>query len=288
MRGIRHPIYFYSNRTRHVPFISQLLEHPSLLAYFSGANNYTWLQFRNGDRRLLAKPLTYFEERLPAFVRIHKTALINPACVASVHHPLRAKAPGTVRMQDGNELPVSRRRWNDVLRVLQTHADEARSAALPTERPDAEQKPNRRAPYLPPPLVVITVMTGDALLLTRDRIDQLGLSCSLHHLESGAELATFLLLSPPQEWPVLVLLDSRTNRADRMLALRALKGHARLRAIPVIWLAAPGHDTVQAYTLDANSVVVIDDEPGSFKRVIEQLCRYWLVVAQLPPEMKAR
>lgn len=93
-----------------MPFITQLLEHPSLLAYFSGTNNYTWLQFRNGERRLLAKPLTYFEERLPAFIRVHKTALVNPSCVTGVQHPARTKMPGYVQMYDGAELPVSRRR----------------------------------------------------------------------------------------------------------------------------------------------------------------------------------
>ena len=105
-------------------FISQLLEHPSLLAYFSGASNYTWLQFQNGERRLLAKPLVYFEERLPGFIRVHRTALVNPACVVSIQQPPRPKMSGSVRMHDGIELPVSRRRWNDVVQLLQTTLDE--------------------------------------------------------------------------------------------------------------------------------------------------------------------
>lgn len=269
--------------------INQLLEHPSLLAYFSGANNYAWLQFRNGERRLLAKPLTFFEERLPTFIRVHKTALVNPACVASVQHPLRAKMPGILRMQDGTELPVSRRRWNDVVGQLQTRSDEANATVTSlTGRPDAERKTNGRVPYVSPPLVVLVVMTGDALLLTRERIESLGLNCVLQHLELGAELATSLMLSPAQEQPALIFLDSRTNRADRMLTLRALRSHARLRAIPVVWLAAPGDDTMQAYALNANSVVEVPDGPGSFKRVIDQVCRYWLMVVQLPPESNAR
>lgn len=266
-------------------FISQLLEHPSLLAYFSGANNYTWLRFRNGERRLLAKPLTYFEERLPTFIRVHKTALINPTCVVGVEHPSRTKMPGLVRMHDGAELPVSRRRWNDVVRLLENSVDDAGEPVKATfERPPVERKSTRRIPYTPPPLVVLTVMTGDAVLLTRERINLLGLDCMLQHIEQGAELASALLLSPVNERPALILLDSRTNRADRMLTLRGLKGHPRLRAIPVVWLAAPGDDTTQAYALDANSVVVIPDGPASFKKIIEQLCQYWLTMVQLPPE----
>lgn len=268
-------------------FISQVLQYPSLLAYFSGANNYTWLQFRNGERRLLAKPLTYFEERLPDFVRIHKTALINPACVVNIHHPSRAKMPGTVQMLDGTELPVSRRRWNDVIELLQTHLNETNPAVALVEGPDEESTANQRVPYVSPPLVVMAVMAGDALLLTRERIDLFGLNCVLQHIEFGAELATALLLSPARKRPALILLDSRTNRADRVLALRALKGHPQLRAIPVVWLAAPGDDTAQAYALDANSVVMVADDPALFKRAVEQLCQYWLKVVQLPPETDA-
>ncbi|GAB3644199.1 response regulator transcription factor [Spirosoma arcticum] len=269
-------------------FISQLLEHPSLLAYFSGANNYTWLRFRNGERRLLAKPLTYFEERLPTFIRVHKTALINPTCVVGVAHPSRTKMPGTVRMHDGTELPVSRRRWNDVIRLLEGSLDDVRAAMAATpELPPVERKSTRRVLYSPPPLVLLTVMTGDAVLLTRERIGLSGMNCVLQHVEQGAELASALLLSSANERPGLILLDSRTNRPDRMLTLRALKSHPRLRAIPVVWLAAPGEDTTQAYALDANSVVVIPDSPASFKKIIEQLCQYWLTVVQLPPEADA-
>jgi hypothetical protein len=70
-----------------------------------------------------------------------------------------------------------------------------------------------------------------------------------------------------------------------MLTLRSLKSHHQLRAIPVVWLAAPGEDTMQAYVLNANSVVVISDGLVSFTRVIEQLCQYWLTLVQLPPEV---
>lgn len=266
-------------------FISQLLEHPSLLAYFSGANNYTWLQFRNGERRLLAKPLTYFEAQLPTFIRVHKTALVNPSCVTSIQHPARTKMPGFVLMYDGVEFPVSRRRWNDVIRLLQTHTEVASPVEVSLNGvPDAVRKLTRRFPYASPPLVMLAVMTGDALLLTRECLTAFSPDCLLHSVEWGAELANALLLSPAGERPALILLDARTNRPDRIVTLRALKSHAQLRAIPVVWLAVPGDDTMLVYGLDANSVVVVPDDPALFIRIIEQLCRYWLGVVQLPPE----
>lgn len=262
-------------------YISQLLERPAQLAYLAGANNYTWLHFRSGERRLLAKPLTFFEERLSGFVRIHKTALINPDYVASVQPPPRPKAPGSVRMQNGTELPVSRRRWREVVHLLQTDPVDASPAVALAPEP---AQIDSFVPYAPPALRVLAVMTDDAGRQTRQCIGQLRLGCALQHVEVGIELATALLLGPPDEWPVLIILDARTRRADRILTLRALKSHDRLRAIPVVWLAAPGDDTVQAYNLDANSAVVIGKDSASFTRAIEQLCRYWLMLVQLPPE----
>lgn len=262
-------------------FISQLLEHPSLLAYFSGASNYTWLQFQNGERRLLAKPLVYFEERLPGFIRVHRTALVNPACVVSIQQPPRPKMSGSVRMHDGIELPVSRRRWNDVVQLLQTTLDETNPTGVVRNGLPGFAE---RVSYVPPELVVLTVMAGDALLLTRDCINALGLNCRLQHVKLGAELVSALLLDPAHKRPALILLDARTNRPDRILTLRALKSHALLRAIPVVWLAAPGDDSMQVYALDANSVVVVGDGSASFVRAIEQLCRYWLMVVQLLSE----
>ncbi|WP_019989955.1 response regulator transcription factor [Rudanella lutea] len=250
-------------------FLSDLLEHPSLFAYFSGANNYTWLQFRNGDRRLLAKPLTYFEERLPSFIRVHKTVLINPVFIATVLPPPRPKMPGLVRMQDGAELPVSRRRWTEVGQQLLNQA--GHTATLPVATPGIRAVASLR---------MLVVMTGNALLLTRERVERFGPHCQIQSVELGGALATDLLQRPMHKNPSLILLDARTNRADRSLTLRSLKSHPKLQNIPVIWLASPDDDPDHPYTLGANSVVQIPDDPKLFGQAIEQLCRYWLLVAQ--------
>lgn len=266
--------------------ISQFLEHPNRLAYFAGANNYTWLQLGNGERRLLAKPLTYFEERLPAFVRIHKTALINPAYVAGVYPPPGPKKAGAVRMLDGTELPVSRRRWSDVVQHLPSTQAGGHPVVLPPDEPPAARPSAVSQPAVcaPLPLRVLAVMKDDALRLTEQCLDQLALNFALQHLRSGAALANALLLGPPGERPVLILLDARTNRADRVLTLRALKSHDRLLAIPVVWVGAPDDDPMQAYDLKANSVILVGHEPTAFRRAVEQVCRYWLMLVQLPPD----
>lgn len=254
--------------------INQLLEQPSLLAYFTGADNYAWLQFRNGERRLLAKPLVYFEVRLPTFIRIHKTALVNPAFVATVQAPPRPKMAGSVRLLDGIELPVSRRRWHRVFQLLQT--DHALIDSFSHEASQDQFADNGSEPFR-----VQLIMSGDTLLLTQYCVNELELPCRLQSTELGAELASALLLSSPTEWPHLILIDARTNRADSILALQTLKGHPRLRAIPLVWLAPPGCNLMQAYLLDANSVVIVSEEPTAFVNTIKELLQYWLTVVQL-------
>ena len=120
----------------------------------------------------------------------------------------------------------------------------------------------------------MVVMRGDAVLLTQEYVEELGVGCFFHPIDKGAGLASSLLVNPPSEHPALILLDARTNRTDRLLTLRALKSQPALRPIPVVWLASPGDDLMQAYTLEANSVVVIRDNEDSLRQAMERLCRY--------------
>ncbi len=259
--------------------INQLLEHPFLLAYFVGANNYTWLHFKSGEQRLLAKPISYFDERLPTFLRVHKTALINPEVVVGIQSPPRSKMAGAVQLQDGTELPVSRRRWDEVRETLQPFLETIPSAAPPkTTHPEPDQVPVNSSS----PVRVQAIMAGNTRLITQQCISQLAIPCKLEFITSGAELATALLLTPSENWPKLIMIDTRINRADSILALKSLKSYPILRTIPVIWLVAPGENTMQAYLLDANSVVVVPDDSASFMHTLTQLFQYWLLIAQLP------
>ena len=252
----------------------RLLENPTLFAYLLGANNYTWIQFQNGEKHLIAKPLTYFEEQLPAFIRVHKTALVNPACVVGVTPPPRPKMAGSLQMSDGATLPVSRRRWPQVSEFLAAQTNSVAST-VPVEQPS----PKQSDPHL------IAVMSGDALLLTQQCLERLSVPCRLQALEQGGELATALLFDAPRQWPALVLLDARVSRADRLRALHSLKGHPHLRSIPVVWLASPTDDPLRLYEQRANSVIMAPTELAAFRQTIDQLFQYWLQMVHLPPEL---
>ena len=87
------------------------LQSPEQIAYFLGANNYCWLYFRNGEKKLLAKPLRYIETQLPDFVRVHRTVLLNPTYIRRLRQLPYTKGAGEVHLLSGEVFAVSRRRW---------------------------------------------------------------------------------------------------------------------------------------------------------------------------------
>ncbi len=254
--------------------INALLSHPILLAYFSGADNYTWVHFRNGKRQLLAKPLAYFEKQLPGFVRVHKIALVNPVVVADIQPPPRPKMPGAVYLHDGTRLPISRRRWMAVLTALQVANPPGAAVPLPASM--------QQEAHVLPPVTILARLAGDAHLLTEQCLLELGIAFDLKITKTASELVHELYQTPNQEWPVLILLDARTERTYNLACLETLKRDPHLRVIPVIWLTNQTDNADQVYQLDANSVVAVTNEPNSFVRVLSQVMHYWLFVVQLP------
>ncbi|WP_158500595.1 LytTR family DNA-binding domain-containing protein [Spirosoma radiotolerans] len=82
-----------------------------------GNGNYTIIHFADSSKILMvAQTLRYFEEQIPNFIRVNKSALINPAHVDE----LIRTGPKTMllRLDDGLELLVSRRRISDVIMKL--------------------------------------------------------------------------------------------------------------------------------------------------------------------------
>ncbi|GAB3772028.1 hypothetical protein GCM10028818_11670 [Spirosoma horti] len=82
-----------------------------------GNGNYTIIHFADSSKILMvAQTLRYFEEQIPDFIRVNKSALVNPAYVEE----LIRTGPKTMilRLNDGIELLVSRRRINDVMMKL--------------------------------------------------------------------------------------------------------------------------------------------------------------------------
>jgi DNA-binding LytR/AlgR family response regulator len=258
--------------------IKPALQHPELISYFSGANNYCWLHYRDGQKKLLAKPISHLEMLLPDFVRVHKTILINPACVQSLHQPPRPKMSGEIRLTTGDIFPISRRRWPDVVAALQ-------STISPVTRP--EQTPIKRSPAQlgsdEKPYVMLVSDDSHNNELIRTAFNDRWQAHSLYTIKQGTDLIALLNQLSASELPALLFLDARTATQERLRTLQQLKSSSQLSYIPVVLLVQPRDESVLAgYTLQANSVIGIANESSAFTAVIERVCNFWLRTVALP------
>jgi DNA-binding LytR/AlgR family response regulator len=103
--------------------VEGLLMVEEAITHLTGASNYTWIHFWNGEKQRVAKPISAFERLLTRFSRVHKTALVNPAYVTDLQAPLAPKKSGVITLQHTIDLPVSRRRWETVAATLTSEVE---------------------------------------------------------------------------------------------------------------------------------------------------------------------
>jgi CheY-like chemotaxis protein len=84
--------------------------------------------------------------------------------------------------------------------------------------------------------------------------------------------------------PRLILLDLKIPKLNGLEVLRAIKGDALTRQIPVVVLTSSKEnpDVEQAYLLGANSFIVKPVDYDEFRKVISDLACYWLEVNHPP------
>jgi two-component system, response regulator len=84
--------------------------------------------------------------------------------------------------------------------------------------------------------------------------------------------------------PRLVLLDLKLPKVDGIGVLRALKGDARTRMIPVVVLTSSKEerDLVESYEIGVNSYIQKPVDFDQFREVVHQIGLYWLVTNQNP------
>ncbi|QJW90218.1 LytTR family transcriptional regulator [Spirosoma taeanense] len=106
------PIKVYTRDTGRQSF--QVMD----LLYAQAEANYSWLNWADGQRMLLPRPLNYYVAKLPpeCFIRLHRNCLVNRYYV---HHLERTDQGGLVYLTTGEALPVSRRRWGAIYHQLQ-------------------------------------------------------------------------------------------------------------------------------------------------------------------------
>ncbi len=116
----------------------------------------------------------------------------------------------------------------------------------------------------------------------------------LHAVEDGEEALEFLFATgryaerAGARNPRIVCLDLKLPRVDGIEVLRRIRGDERTRKIPVVVLTSSREerDIVETYRLGVNSYVVKPVEFEDFAKAVAELGMYWLLLNQLPAEVR--
>ncbi|GAB3989964.1 hypothetical protein GCM10028807_16100 [Spirosoma daeguense] len=262
--------------------IKPAIQHPEKIAYFSGANNYCWLHFRNGEKKLLAKPISSLETQLPDFIRVHKTILLNPAYIKELQQPPRRKMTGKVCLDTGEIFPVSRRRWNQVVELLLQRQDDL---SIGRSKSAVQVVPISPEMTQPTTLASIWLITDDADKVTvmQRLIEKSWPGYYVHTAQRGDFLVDLIRQLPKADYPTLLLLDATSATTERLQTLRQLKNDPFFNRIPVILLVPPADlMVIEGYSQRANSVISIPMGLPQLEGILASICQFWLRVVALP------
>lgn len=78
--------------------------------------NYSFFYLENGARIVVAKTLKHYDDLLKdhGFLRTHRSYLVNVRKIKTVH----SQAVGSLKLESGDEIPVSRRKYREVMDLL--------------------------------------------------------------------------------------------------------------------------------------------------------------------------
>lgn len=82
----------------------------------------------------------------------------------------------------------------------------------------------------------------------------------------------------------VILLDLKLPRIDGLQVLRAIRGDARTRVLPVVVLTSSReeHDLMESYKLGVNSYIRKPVQFESFVEAARQIGMYWLMLNERP------
>jgi CheY-like chemotaxis protein len=129
------------------------------------------------------------------------------------------------------------------------------------------------------------------LELTLHALRQNHLANRIHIARDGEEALDFLFgrgdyTERPLNGPLkLVLLDLKLPKVDGIEVLRAIKSDPRTKVIPVVILTSSKEerDLVSSYQLGVNSYIQKPVDFSEFRKTVQQLRLYWLLVNHPPP-----
>jgi two-component system response regulator len=137
-------------------------------------------------------------------------------------------------------------------------------------------------------LILLIEDNPDDVELTRLALRETDLPTKMVVARDGVE-ALEVLLGERAIRPQLVLLDLKLPKLDGLDVLRRVRADQRTRNLPVVVLSSSveDEDLARCYALGANSYVRKPVDFARFVDVVNRLGIYWLVLNELPPELRA-
>ena len=136
-----------------------------------------------------------------------------------------------------------------------------------------------------PPTILLVEDNPHDIALTKRAFAKCNLANDLAFARDGQEAIDFLLGTPPQPLPAVVLLDLELPRIDGLEVLRRVRAAERTQMLPVVILTSSKEqdDVAACYRNGANSYIRKPVDFDRFVEAIAQLGLYWLVLNEPPP-----
>lgn len=127
---------------------------------------------------------------------------------------------------------------------------------------------------------------GD-ILLTKEAFEDAKINNQLSVARDGQEAIQFLERKEPftdVDSPDLILLDVNLPKKNGHEVLQYIKGHQKLKRIPVIMLTTSESekDIAKSYENHANCYITKPVEVDDFLNVIASIESFWINIVQLP------
>ena len=136
-------------------------------------------------------------------------------------------------------------------------------------------------------LILLIEDNPDDVELTRLALRETDLPMRMVVARDGVE-AVEALLGEEAIHPQLVLLDLKLPKLDGLDVLKRMRADDRTRSLPVVVLTSSleDEDLAKCYALGANSYVRKPVDFARFVDVVNRLGIHWLVLNELPPELR--